>query len=145
MRKFLSNWFVLVFLIWLYGYKFKVKGITDIINPYYTNILLIAGYIFVYTYNTRVRKYEYEPSYLLFEVSLHVLPFMISWYLVKNKFKNNSALMTLFITVIIYLRILWGGRWSLHSGYKEFKYINPLDVYLVHRHPTSWKEYTDMW
>ena len=145
MSKFLSHWFILLFLIWLIGYVFNIKQITDNVNPYYTNMLLVIGYIFVYLYNTRKRDYKYEPSYLFFEVSIHILPWMISYYVVKNKFKNDYAKYNLLIVVLIYLQYIWGSRRGLrHLNKERIEPRNPINIYLRDKHPTSWKEMKEM-
>ena len=140
MTKFISYWFILLFLIWLFGFLFRVKYITDTVNPYYTNILLIIGYVTIYLYNKIIRNYTYETSYLLYEVTIHIAPFIISYYLVNNKFKNNMGKTNLLIVVFLYIHSLWMiGRYKWRK-----EPLNPIDIYFKDKHPTSWNEFKKM-
>jgi hypothetical protein len=125
--KYISPWLSGFFLIWLFGYIFNIKIIINNINPYYTSILLLIGFIIIDLYNIIIRKYRYEYSFLFIKIMTHCLPLILSYYLLKNKRKN--ALINLIIIVILYIIYI--------------KYIDRdiYDTYFVHKAPSNWKEY----
>ena len=125
--KYLSHWLIIYFIIWFLGYIFNIKLIVDYINPYYTSIVLLFGFIILILYNIIIKKYRYEYSFLFIKILTHLLPLILSYYLLKNKHKY--ALINLIIIVIIYIIYM--------------KYINRdiYHTYFVYKPPVNWKEY----
>ena len=99
--KYLSHWLIVYFNIWFLAYIFNVNYIIKYINPYYTSIFLLIGYIFLQSYNIVVKKYKYEYSFLSVKIITHLLPLILSYYLIKNKHKY--ALINLLIIIILYI------------------------------------------
>ena len=125
--KYLSHWFIFLFGTWLIGYIFKINIIVKYINPYYTNILLLVGFIALILYNIFIKKYKYEYTFLFMKSIEHSLPLLISYKLIKNK--HNNSLQTLIIICILYLIYMY--------------YINK-DIYytyFVYKPPLNWNEY----
>ena len=125
--KYLSHWLIVYFIIWFLGYIFNIKFIVDYINPYYTSIVLLFGFIILILYNIFIKNYRYEYSFLFVKIITHLLPLILSYYLLKNKHKY--ALINLIIIVIIYIIYM--------------KYIDRdiYHTYFVYKPPFNWKEY----
>ena len=125
--KYLSHWLIIYFIIWFLGYIFNIKLIVDYINPYYTSIVLLFGFIILILYNIIIKKYRYEYSFLFIKILTHLLPLILSYYLLKNKHKY--ALINLIIIVIIYIIYM--------------KYIDRdiYQTYFVYKPPFNWNEY----
>ena len=125
--KYLSHWFVFFFGVWLIGYIFKINIIVKHINPYYTSILLLIGFIVLILHNIFIKKYKYESTFLFMKSIEHGLPLLISYNLLKNK--DKYALINLIIICIIYIIFM--------------NYINK-DIYytyFVYKPPLNWNEY----
>ena len=116
-----------IFSFWLIGYIFDIKFIVDYINPYYTSILLLIGFIIIELYKIFIKNIKYEYSFLFVKIITHLLPLILSYYLLKNKHKY--ALINLIIIVIIYIIYM--------------KYIDRdiYHTYFVYKPPFNWKEY----
>ena len=125
--KYLSHWFIVYFIFWFLGYIFNINIIIKYINPYYTSILLFIGFILLQCYNIFIKKYEYELSFILKTFTTHLLPLILSYYLVKNKHKH--ALINLIVVVILYIIYM--------------KYIDRdiYDTYFIYKPPLNWKDY----
>lgn len=125
--KYLSHWLISYIAFWFLGYIFNINVIIKYINPYYTSILLLIGYIIVQLYNIFIKKYKYEFSFILVTFTTHILPLILSYYLIKNKHKY--AVINLIIIVTLYLIYM--------------KYINRgiYHTYFVYKPPLNWKEY----
>ena len=123
--KYLSHWLIFYFNIWFLAYIFNVNYIIKYINPYYISIFLLIGYILLQTYNIVVKKYRYEYSFLSVKIITHLLPLILSYYLIKNKHKY--ALINLLMIIIFYVI-----------------YMNYIDriiyhTYLIYKPPLNWK------
>ena len=125
--KYLSHWLISYFAFWFLGYIFNINVIIKYINPYYTSILLLIGFIFHQSYNVFIKKYKYEFSFIFMQIITHSLPIILSYYLIKNKHKY--ALINLIIIVTLYLIYM--------------KYINRdiYHTYFVYKPPLNWEEY----
>ena len=127
--KYLSHWLIIYFVFWFLGYIFNINIIIKYINPYYTSIVLLIGYILLQSYNIFIKKYKYEYSFILTNTTTHLLPLILSYYLLKNKHKY--AITNLIVIVILYMMYM--------------KYIDR-DIYytyFVYKPPLNWKEYFD--
>ena len=123
----LSPWIIRLFLIWIIAYVFKITFITDHLNPYYCSVILLIGYIITEFYFVFIQKYTYEPSFFLYKLITHVLPFVLSHQLIKDKHKNSlKTFLLVFIPYMIYL--------SLQQK-------NIINLYFIDKPPTTWKEY----
>ena len=123
----LSPWIIRFFLIWIIAYVFKITFITDHFNPYYCSVILLIGYIITEFYFVFIQKYTYEPSFFLYKLVTHVLPFVLSHQLIKDKHKNSlKTFLLVFGLYMIYLLSIKKNMW---------------DVYFVDKPPTTWKEY----
>ena len=125
--KYLSPWFTAYFIFWFLGYIFDIKFIVDYINPYYTSIVLLFGFIILELYKIFIKKYRYNISFIIVRIITHLLPLILSYYLLKNKHKY--ALINLIIIVILYVIYM--------------KYIDKdiYQTYFVYKQPENWKEY----
>ena len=125
--KYLSHWFIVYFVFWFLGYIFNIDIIIKYINPYYTSIILLIGYILLQSYNIFIKKYKYEYSFILAKITTHVLPLILSYYLLKDRHKY--AITNLIVIVILYMIYM--------------KYINRgiYHTYFVYKPPLNWKEY----
>lgn len=127
MYLYLSSWLVRFFLIWLICYVFKIKVVTDNLNPYYCSVILLIGYIISEFYYVFIKKYSYEPSFFIYKLVAHLVPIILSYKLIKDKHKNSlNTFLLVFGMYIIYLLSI-----------KK----NMCDVYFVDKPPTTWKEY----
>ena len=125
--QYLSPWLFRFFLIWLLAYVFKISIITDNLNPYYCSVILLIGYIISEFYYVFIKQYTYEPSFFLVKCLVHIIPFVLSYRLIKDKHKNSlNTFLLIFGMYIIYLLSI-----------KK----NMCDVYFVDKPPTTWKEY----
>ena len=100
--KYGSYWLVSYFAFWFLGYIFNINIIIKYINPYYTSILLLIGYIIIQLYYILIKKYKYELSFILVTFITHLLPLILSYYLIKNKHKHKYAVINLIIIVTLY-------------------------------------------
>jgi hypothetical protein len=127
--KYGSYWLVSYFAFWFLGYIFNINIIIKYINPYYTSILLLIGYIIIQLYYILIKKYKYELSFILVTFITHLLPLILSYYLIKNKHKHKYAVINLIIIVVLYVIYM--------------KYINRdiYHTYFVYKPPLKWKEY----
>ena len=127
LSKYFSHWLIIYFNIWFLGYIFNINYIIKYINPFYTNIFLLIGYIFLQTYNILIKKYKYEYSFLSITIITHILPLISSYYLIKNKHKY--AVINLIVIVVLYMIYM--------------KYINRdiYHTYFEYKPPLNWKEY----
>ena len=125
--KYLSHWFVFFFGVWLIGYIFKINIIVEHINPYYTSILLLIGFIVLILHNIFIKKYKYESTFLFMKSIEHGLPLLISYKLIKNK--HEHGLMNLMIICIIYIIFMNNINKDIYN------------TYLVKKPPLNWGEY----
>jgi len=125
--KYLSHWLIVYFILWFLAYIFNINYIIKYINPYYTSIFLLIGYILLQTYNIVVKKYRYEYSFLSVKIITHLLPLILSYYLIKNKHKY--ALINLLMIIIFYI---------IYMNYID---RNIYHTYLIYKPPLNWKEY----
>jgi hypothetical protein len=125
--KYLSHWLIIYFIFWFLGYIFNINIIVKYINPYYTSIVLLIGYILLQSYNIFIKKYRYEYSFLLIKIITHLLPLIISYKLIKDKHKYSFI--NLVIIVILYIIYM--------------KYINRdiYHTYFIYKPPLNWKDY----
>lgn len=124
--KYISTWWLVFFYIWLFGFLFKIKTITENINVYYITVLLFFGFMGVNFYYTQYLKRSFEPSMWLFLLYYHLVPLI--FIIALNKRNHKNALATLVISVLIYL---------FHMTYiKESIY----DTYFVKKIPKDWDE-----
>jgi len=122
--KYYSTWILQLFIVWFIGYICKINFITKYINPYYTSLLISIGFVFWLVYLICLKDYEFQVSFLIILLLLHIGPLYISYTYVKNEY----AIENLVITVVLYL---------LFMGMNN---INPMKVYLIDKHPSSWNE-----
>ena len=125
--KYGSYWLASFFAFWFLGYIFNINVIIKYINPYYTSILLLIGFIFHQSYNIFIKKYKYEFSFLLIHTITHSLPLILSYYLIKNKHKY--ALINLLIIMILYI---------IYMNYID---RNIYHTYFIYKPPLNWNEY----
>lgn len=125
--KYLSHWLIVYFVFWFLGYIFNINIIIKYINPYYTSILLFIGYTLLQCYNIFIKKYKYEYSFISVTFTTHLLPLILPYYLVKNKYKY--ALTNLIVVVVLYMIYM--------------KYINRdiYHTYFIYKPPLNWKDY----
>uniref|UniRef100_A0A6C0C4V3 Uncharacterized protein n=1 Tax=viral metagenome TaxID=1070528 RepID=A0A6C0C4V3_9ZZZZ len=125
--KYFSHWLIIYFIFWFFGYIFNINLIVEYINPYYTSLFLLVGFIFIEIYNIFIKKYRYELSFLFIKILTHLLPLLITYKLIKNK--DKYALINLIIIGILYILYM--------------KYIDRdiLDTYFKYKPPFNWKEY----
>lgn len=128
--KYFSHWLIVYFYLWLLGYIFNIKYIVEYINPYYTSIFLFIGYLFIQSYNTFINKYKYQQSFLLTKILTHILPFILSYYLIKNK--NKYAFINLLIIMVLYI---------IYMNYID---RNIYKTYFIYKPPLNWKEYFNL-
>ncbi len=83
LSKYISNWFNLFFILWFLGYIFNIDIIIKYINPYYTSILLLIGYIIIQLYNIFIKRYKYELLFISATLTTH------TW---KYSFQFNGGL-----------------------------------------------------
>ena len=83
--KYFSTWLALFFFIWFLGYIFNIDVIIKYINPYYTSILILIGFIITTMYYIFIKKYKYDYSFFIFISIIHISPIILSYYLIKNK------------------------------------------------------------
>ena len=125
--KYLSHWLIVYFVFWFLGYIFNINIIIKYINPYYTSIVLLIGYILLQSYNIFIKKYKYEYSFIFAKITTHVLPLILSYYLLKDRHKY--AITNLIVIVILYMIYM--------------KYIDRgiYHTYFVYKPPLNWKDY----
>ena len=127
LSKYFSHWLIIYFNIWFLGYIFNINYIIKLINPYYTSIFLLIGYIIIQLYNILLKKYKYEYSFLSVKIITHILPLILSYYLIKNKHKY--ALINLLIIMILYI---------IYMNYIDRDIYH---TYFIYKPPLNWKEY----
>jgi len=127
--KYISHWFIFLSIIWFILYYLKSDFI-KYFNIRYISIVLILGYLIIETYYTFIKKYEFECSFLLFKIIIHILP-IIGIYLIKYE-KNEYALETLLITIIFYL---------IYLSHLKKNFIN---IYFVEKYPKNWNEVKEL-
>jgi len=127
LSKYFSHWLIIYFNIWFLGYIFNINYIIKYINPYYTSIFLLIGYIIIQLYNILLKKYKYEYSFLSVTIITHIIPLILSYYLIKNKHKY--ALINLLIIMILYI---------IYMNYIDRDIYH---TYFIYKPPLNWKEY----
>ena len=127
LSKYFSHWLIIYFNIWFLGYIFNINYIIKYINPYYTSIFLLIGYIIIQLYNILLKKYKYEYSFLSVKIITHSIPLILSYYLIKNKHKY--ALINLLIIMILYI---------IYMNYIDRDIYH---TYFIYKPPLNWKEY----
>ena len=127
LSKYFSHWLIIYFNIWFLGYIFNINYIIKYINPYYTSIFLLIGYIIIQLYNIIIKKYKYEYSFLSVKIITHIIPLILSYYLIKNKHKY--ALINLLIIMILYI---------IYMNYIDRDIYH---TYFIYKPPLNWKEY----
>ena len=127
LSKYFSHWLIIYFYIWFLGYLFNINYIIKYINPYYTSIFLLIGYIIIQLYNILLKKYKYEYSFLSVKIITHIIPLILSYYLIKNKHKY--ALINLLIIMILYI---------IYMNYIDRDIYH---TYFIYKPPLNWKEY----
>jgi hypothetical protein len=127
LSKYFSHWLIIYFYIWFLGYLFNINYIIKYINPYYTSIFLLIGYIIIQLYNILLKKYKYEYSFLFTKIITHIIPLILSYYLIKNKHKY--ALINLLIIMILYI---------IYMNYIDRDIYH---TYFIYKPPLNWKEY----
>ena len=125
--KYLSHWLIIYFNIWFLAYIFNINYIIKYINPYYTSIFLLVGFCILLLHNLLIKKYRYEYSFLSVKIITHLLPLILSYYLIKNKHKY--ALINLLIIIILYI---------IYMNYID---RNIYHTYLIYKPPLNWNEY----
>ena len=96
-------------------------------SKYLSHWLIIYFNICLQSYNIFVKKYKYEYSFLSVKIITHLLPFILSYYLIKNKHKY--ALINLLIIIILYI---------IYMNYID---RNIYHTYLIYKPPLNWNEY----
>jgi len=127
LSKYFSHWLIIYFNFWFLGYIFNINYIIKYINPYYTSIFLLIGYIIIQLYNILLKKYKYEYSFLSVTIITHIIPLILSYYLIKNKHKY--ALINLLIIMILYI---------IYMNYIDRDIYH---TYFIYKPPLNWKEY----
>jgi hypothetical protein len=80
--KYISHWIIIYFNLWFLGYIFNIDYIIKYINPYYASILLLGGFTLLMMYNILIKKYRYEYSFLSVKIITHIIPLILSYYLI---------------------------------------------------------------
>ena len=96
--KYYSSWVQILFVLWVFGYIFKIDVITKYINPYYTSILMCIGFCLFIMYLIYYKNYTFEPSFLITLSLIHFIPLYIS----RTYVKNNYAIYNVMISLILY-------------------------------------------
>lgn len=121
---YLSTWIQVFHTVWFIMYKFNFK-VAKYLNPYYLNIILLAGYIlFMYT-ELIVKKEEYELSFYIVNSILHILPLLIMCTL---RMRKKYSMFTTILLISVYL---------LYITLKEKRFC---DIYLIDTTYKSWKD-----
>ena len=100
--KYISNWFTVIFIIWIIMEKYKIYGY-QFFNVYYTSLLSALGFLILYGYYL-YKGITFDATFLLFQLFTHILPIvvLIRYYKVKVKY----ALRSLLIVIILYILYL---------------------------------------
>ena len=122
--KYLSHWFVFVFLIWLVCYQLGYRG--EKINPYYIVLVLFWGFLFLIGYMIICKGFKFEISFLLFKIVLHSLPLITMIFM--NQRSPRNALRTLVVIVALYIIYIKSQGRDLTDSYFRDSY------------PKSWDE-----
>ena len=100
--KYLSNWIIAIFIFWYILYKYNIS-LHHYINIYYLSVLLFYGFILIVIYDYMNNK-QYEISYLIFKVMIHILPLIILYSIgYKNNKYSFETITTLLLIYIIYM------------------------------------------
>ena len=84
LTKYISSWWLLIFIIWLIGHTCSVETITNNINPCYTSIvlclglLILKGYYYITEYYEKEKNQERTVCFELFTILYHSLPIIIN-------------------------------------------------------------------
>ena len=127
LSKYFSHWLIIYFNICFLKNIFNINYIIKYINPYYTSIFLLIGYIFLKNYNIIIKKYKYEYSFLSVKIITHILPLILLYFLIKNKHKY--ALINLLIIMILYI---------IYMNYIDRDIYH---TYFIYKPPLNWNEY----
>jgi hypothetical protein len=126
LSKYLSNWFGLVFLIWVLSYQLGFKKFALAINPYYVVLALFWGFLLLTMYMIFTLEHRFEMSFLVFLFVMHSAPLLLMLSLKLTSSKN--AMRTLLLVTALYVIYLGSqGRGLTDSYFKDF-------------YPTSWKD-----
>ena len=102
--KYISTWWLVFFYIWLFGFLFKIKTITENINVYFVTILLFLDLMGVNFYYTQyLNQIFYKPSMWLFLLYYHLVPLIFIIALNKRNHKNALLRYTCHISINIFI------------------------------------------
>ena len=123
LTKYISSWWLLIFIIWLIGHTCSVGTITNNINPCYTSIvlclglLILKGYYYITEYYEKEKNEERTVCFEIFTILYHSLPIIILYRL--NKIHNKGAIVTLLVTLLLYI------------SYMIYMEDTPYNIYIV--------------
>lgn len=121
--KYLSFWIIVQFIVWSFGYVFKVDCIVKYVNPYYTSIVMCIGYVIYMSY-LLCKGYKFTVSFFVFNTLAHFIPLYVSYKYARNKYNVENLIVIL----------LWYGVYMI--SIQE----DPFSVYFLDEQPTSWKD-----
>lgn len=123
---YLSTWIQIFHTLWFILYKKNVK-ISNYLNPYYLNIILLGGYIlFMYT-ELVVKGKQYEITFYIVNSILHILPLLSMCFLKRG---TKYSLITAILLISLYLL------------YLRLRNKTICDIYLIDSTYKSWKDIT---
>ena len=126
LSKYLSNWFGLVFLIWVLSYQLGFKKFALAINPYYVVLALFWGFLLLTMYMIFTLEHRFEMSFLASMFVMHSAPLLLLLSL-KPTSSRNAMRTLLLVTALYVIYIKWKGRGLTDSYFKDF-------------YPTSWED-----
>jgi len=123
---YLSTWIQIFHTLWFILYKKNVK-ISNYLNPYYLNIILLGGYIlFMYT-ELVVKGKQYEITFYIVNSIFHILPLISMCFLKRG---TKYSLITAILVISVYLL------------YLRLRDKTVCDIYLIDPTYKSWKDIT---
>ena len=114
--KYLSHWYIFLFIIWVLMEKLNIYWY-KYINLYYISIILLIGFCVIFGYHILFNNVYYECSFLLTIFLLHAFPLIIltKYYKITKKF----AIETLIITTLLYLIFIDYKNLTIYDIYNK--------------------------
>lgn len=99
---FISNWVLLLFVIWLVFFMINKNNIyLKYFNLYYLNLLIFYGFIGYLLFHLLILKNKFNIIYTILNIIIHYIPIFIYQ---KLNIKSNKYSLKLFILIfMIYL------------------------------------------
>ena len=123
---YISNWFGILFLLWLFLKQSGYKNY-DYINPYFSIYFIFFGYI-IYILINILKGVKFDRFYIIIGLITHYAP--IYFFNLINAKQNDHSFTFFIITLMIYLFYL-----SI--------YLNktPMDIYITDKQVVNLKEF----